>query len=610
MNKKSICALVSLACITAGAATNYDLLGRKASQMNSPMVYKDVKNVKQKAISGKSLQRDASDPFPTNAYGVTSVVGAFDEDNVLAPAIYTKVMDVYSNGLIAQCSDATGALYLKCSNQFYGPLYASSSDRKEAATSKYTTNTSYSTTFSTIYSYNALPPSYDANGSQTYRNISSVRNYLGYPGASGFPSNSNYSNVGIYVTTKAKPSRLGSKDPQTYYYSKPAIFNNVNDSRAPSPANEYTASILNAAMKALPYKATTIIQNTTSAGALFENPSKHYPHVYVGLHAENLSSSGTTTYGAPARDLDTYIYNNHTIEIVAAGNNGKQGSKLISAAHAVNAITVGSVDFQGYTEEISSTNNQSFGVQKPEVMNYSNYYPDNADISSNCSGSNCLAKKTYSNGKSFYPVLDGTAGAAALTASMVADLLQKRPHLRWHPEIVKARLLTASERPIQGSNPGNAMGIPTYTALLGNGQNYNNYSRFWNGYVDEIFEIADFNAHTSPTPRRATFYIKVEKGHAYRAAISWLSHGDDIKDASKNVNRLPQEFQLTVKMDDGSSISNRFKKHGNNYEEFNFIADKTGIAYIEVRYCHDYVEKDNPRYGYIQLGFNLLHIAQ
>ena len=42
MNKIIPIAL-TLGCIGAGAATsNYDLLGRKGSQMNSPMVYRNV----------------------------------------------------------------------------------------------------------------------------------------------------------------------------------------------------------------------------------------------------------------------------------------------------------------------------------------------------------------------------------------------------------------------------------------------------------------------------------------------------------------------------------------------------------------------------------------
>ena len=43
MNKKATL-IVALSCVYAGAANsvNYDLLGRRGSKMNSPMVYKNV----------------------------------------------------------------------------------------------------------------------------------------------------------------------------------------------------------------------------------------------------------------------------------------------------------------------------------------------------------------------------------------------------------------------------------------------------------------------------------------------------------------------------------------------------------------------------------------
>ena len=63
--KKNIALIVALGCAYAGASStvNYDLLGRKGSKMNSPMVYKNVdyakiqKNEQQKV--GSSLENRA-----------------------------------------------------------------------------------------------------------------------------------------------------------------------------------------------------------------------------------------------------------------------------------------------------------------------------------------------------------------------------------------------------------------------------------------------------------------------------------------------------------------------------------------------------------------------
>ena len=67
MNKEIISIALALGCVSSIAATNnYDLLGRKGSKMNSPMVYKNVdyskvkKNEKQKvgsSLETRSLQK-------------------------------------------------------------------------------------------------------------------------------------------------------------------------------------------------------------------------------------------------------------------------------------------------------------------------------------------------------------------------------------------------------------------------------------------------------------------------------------------------------------------------------------------------------------------------
>ena len=64
MNKKAA-SIVALGCICASAATsvNYDLLGRRGSQMNSPMVYKNI---------DYSVMPWASMLLATSTYAMTS----------------------------------------------------------------------------------------------------------------------------------------------------------------------------------------------------------------------------------------------------------------------------------------------------------------------------------------------------------------------------------------------------------------------------------------------------------------------------------------------------------------------------------------------------------
>ena len=58
MKTKQISLLIALGCIGAGAATNYDLLGRKGSQMNSPMVYKNFNySAKKSSLESQALAK-------------------------------------------------------------------------------------------------------------------------------------------------------------------------------------------------------------------------------------------------------------------------------------------------------------------------------------------------------------------------------------------------------------------------------------------------------------------------------------------------------------------------------------------------------------------------
>ena len=79
--KKSLPLILSLCCIGANATSaNYDLLGRKSSKMNSPMVYKNVDYSKVKSNEeqtiGSSLENRAlaKTGMPDN---VKAIQGAF-----------------------------------------------------------------------------------------------------------------------------------------------------------------------------------------------------------------------------------------------------------------------------------------------------------------------------------------------------------------------------------------------------------------------------------------------------------------------------------------------------------------------------------------------------
>ena len=84
MNKEILSIALAFGCVAANAANvNYDLLGRKGSKMNSPMVYKNVDYSKMKkndqqnigsALETKALAKQASGLRG----GATAIVGSFE----------------------------------------------------------------------------------------------------------------------------------------------------------------------------------------------------------------------------------------------------------------------------------------------------------------------------------------------------------------------------------------------------------------------------------------------------------------------------------------------------------------------------------------------------
>ena len=83
MNKK-ITSIIAMGCfgISIAATANYDLLGRRGSKMNSPMVYKDIDYSKMKkkndqkvgsSLTSKALAKATNPGLRGNADAITGI---------------------------------------------------------------------------------------------------------------------------------------------------------------------------------------------------------------------------------------------------------------------------------------------------------------------------------------------------------------------------------------------------------------------------------------------------------------------------------------------------------------------------------------------------------
>jgi hypothetical protein len=264
----------------------------------------------------------------------------------------------------------------------------------------------------------------------------------------------------------------------------------------------------------------------------------------MGVRIKNMSKS--SSYSLVAKNLDNFIYKYRTVEFVPAGNSGVDGSnsqgRLNAEGQAANAITVGAVDpANGQITNYTSTKNYILGPQKPEIFNYAHAIIGVDGVK------RTYTKKSNNTTSVYQPVVDGTEAAAAYTADLVFNVLSLNPFYRWHPEVVKAFLLTAGGNPINSGNVFQKIPTSQYLLFDYSGTNPYNYdSRYWNGSIDNL------KTRTNSSEKKEIWFVTKNLGTSTKpasAAISWLSSGNDIE----NIGRIPQDFDLSVY---GSNSSN------------------------------------------------------
>ena len=656
--KKQIALAVMFGCIGASAASvNYDLLGRKGSKMNSPMVYKNVDYSKMKADkqqkNGNNALAKMSSGLKSDALAIEGIFNNHGDISGYSGLNYYAVNVKFAN---------TGHVYTSGhSDIFFGrwgvypnllmdnfiPLalngYVGDDVVQGSYTCEnYTNSTSYeknecpSITRADTYGYsvstrniplnNPVQASpYEYNKQITYKNFETVRDGAGYSHRSyivdwlyenrpytqlPYPTVNDWDHVGVYMVPDALPVKLNSYDDDVYYRRYSNIW-----SFSAQPREEMLASRAYRVLKQSSKYSRVYVGNTTP-----ENPASRNPQIYMGLHFKkgiNENTSETNQYTVAAKDLDNYIYTYRTTEIVAAGNfattkysNNPGTGYLAAEAHAENAITVGAVDasskkMTGYTSYVTHMN----GETKPEIYNYSNFYMNDQ-------------YRTYSNNGSsegYNPYFDGAEMAAAYTAGMVSDLLATNPFYRWHPEAVKAALITSSHLNMNTPYPHSTSvtQMPSYKCLVTINQNKsgssgtanakydenycNHESRYWVGDAEKIF------TRVNQSKKEIMFSVKRSANkHNIVAAIAWLSSGNDIA----NLGKIPQDFDLYAYENntanvDNVNLSNWVARSTSAYNGYEKVSFNTNAEYVTFRIVFYSDSKNSENKGQVVLGFDV-----
>jgi len=544
--RKGYLALLAAGCVAANATNvNYDLLGRKGSKMNSPMVYKNVdyskvkKNEEQKV--GSSLENGVLAKRASGIKnGAKAIVGKF------GPRGYTFIQ--CSNNTEG-CGNSTATLggygdlttYLNKSNQVFinnvsevKPRFSPDYGFVTAGpTRSYLSGYDAGEFSYNAYGYVTAAASFNKNLQITYSPIDNVKGYL----------NRNYlskTNVGVYLDEEAVPVRL---NPNVDAYAPFILADNASmDDFNTMPGYEMRASRM--------YRLVHVFSDLSAVYAVKGQPSNpaantNGPQIYMGLHANG--GAGASSYSTKAKNLDNYIYDNRTVEIVGAGNTA---GNLSAKAFAVNAITVGALDpITKKTASYSAKNLPKYcsgceTYEKPEIKNYSNFYTD--DYYRRYVVPN---KQPYE----YYPYYDGTEAAAGVTAGMISNMLSYNEFYKWHPEVVKAVMLNTT-----------IYGNVDYNTFVFNQKDARSlhHSYYFIGDVNTLMKKYNdyYSSHETTKEIRLNFThgdlvtgsgVDMDDIDGFRVSISWLNSGNDIA----NLGKLPQDFDVYLYGKHGTSTS-------------------------------------------------------
>ncbi|PWJ61510.1 hypothetical protein BGX12_12741 [Fibrobacter sp. UWR4] len=565
--------------------------------MNSPMVYKGS-NLGSKIANNRLQESKAI--ARQGLSNVQAISGTFYTNNFFAEndCDYDYLYEIYtSNGHTIKTTDESG--YFTAMNQNFTPVTFDDPESSEMITVPMT-KTKYTVKFLNQV-YNTITTSY-----------LDIAKYNGR-GEDAHEHDNHTKNIGVFFSHDADFVKFSEND-NTRYIATQECYNR------PDPYDESNVSSYLEAVKRLsgnyivPYS-----HNTLCTSRYPVSPELRKPQLYMGLHTRKATTlnggSGTQNYTSRAKALDNYIYQNHTVDIVAAGD---FGNYMTEEGHAANAITVGAVTLDKNRlakATYSSYINPSYGAEKPEIVDYTDFvhaefhsYPRRNMVSP-------VTPRQYPNGDTYVPSVWRTPGAASHTAATVSELLAKQPFYRWHPEVVKAVLLSSGETiPFDmDSDPKLAnvdavLSRDPYKCSFVN----NRLSRFWNGNTNAIFK--DYNGS-----REIRLTVKVRKGYSYKAAISWLSSGNDIE----KLGAIPQDYDLAVYYHDKATKTtiNGIEEYTtdytggrsnfiassrtsyNPYEAVSFNANRDSYATFIITLYSDNPQSEN--YGTAQLGFSL-----
>ena len=592
--KKNIILILSIGCVGAFAinSAKYDLLGRNVSKSASPLVYKTNVLLEKKNKSFNALAKQSETK-------ITPINGAF----IQSKPYYKNYAHYYVNeNYELNGKSVSKKQYFESVNDYernYPPR--KNYNAKGESFEKRDWEGVYSVKRGTGSASNKAKSPYEKNVVTEYYNFDWAGGWSGKIFPRDFVNGSFYlipnsnDRIGVYLVGDTSPYDASSnkvlnackKGDYIYRYDQQADILGVR-----SVLNHFSS---NSDLFYYDYECDKL------TGATMQYPVRPDVHsIHMGVHVNSLAADevGDGKYNERAAYLDDYIYENRMIEIVAAGNlattpTSNNGNGFMrKSASALNAITVGAVDVgKNQITAYSSWKNPQYtsgekkSFDKPEIYGYTNFYT----TEKNYIFTNKKSNKTYERSANY----GGTETAAAYIGGMVESLLSYEPFYKWHPEVVKALLLTSSNiNVLPTSYRGNDF---LYTKdnknLVIGATNYlnvfmGNTSRYW---------IANTASEFMKKDKDGKYYLEFKEDvtsyESQRIAISWLSKSS----YAKSKGRTPQDFDIFIYDEKGKEIA----KSTTGDNPFELVDFSTSSDYVTVKIKLD--RNDGER---IILGYN------
>lgn len=605
MNKK-LPIIMAAACVGAGVAANYDLLGRQISKSASPVVSKtDALKAKQSSVH-HVLAKQSEAP-------VTLATGRLEQETWCEKRSKASQQTTYWFN-----DEEFGSLdaYLNKVNKYeasYSPRnnYNGSGEKqtkKDLALSFSTNRGKMLSVSGTDYLEKSR---LEKNKTTTYKKLDIFSPWLFDLDYKYFSVVNTYKGTtGVYVVDDTAPNDAESKK----------LLNSCGkNNRSSRQDTQFGANQTAYTMGVYSYRPDIYYYDYECdqiKGKATQFPLKSTldsKKIYMGVHTNGLNEYGDGQYNDRAAYLDDYIYETRMIEIVAEGNlgtNPNSGSwtgETRKTAAALNAITVGAVEsatnkvaaYNGWKNPTyaKAVSGEKKGYDKPEIYGYTNYFMQNAY------GYSIKNEKTGSVFE-YTPTYDGTETAATYVGGIVNSLLSKEPFYRWHPEVVKALLLTSSDIDVmpkdkngkidyhnkkfeyKKDNSNLVLGATDYRKVFAG-----NHSRYWiaNNFNEIKTGTEDGKPVLSFTERLPMF------GGKFRVAIAWLSKSSDAIAAG----RTPQDFDLTV-LDSRGNVLAKSTTGDNPFELVEFSSEMSGEVTIKIKLYRNDGER-------VLLGYNMHH---